>query len=75
MTRVSDWLVHLEKEPSQQCDECGRIAELRPYGKHGACVCFECAMNDKQTTVEQFKKRLSLEHRIDIQNATEETKP
>ena len=32
----------IEEEPEQQCDLCGKIAELRPYGPNGECICFEC---------------------------------
>lgn len=34
----------IAKEPPQQCDDCGAIAELRPYGRGGACVCHGCAL-------------------------------
>ena len=62
--RVKDNLV-IEKETSQQCDDCGKIAELRPYGKGGACVCFDCAMEDADEAEKQFEMRLRGEHRID----------
>lgn len=52
------------KEPSQQCDFCGKIAELRPYGPKGECICFACAMKDEETTKEQFSKRLEGEHGV-----------
>jgi hypothetical protein len=29
-------------ETPQQCDECGGISELRPYGPGGRVVCFGC---------------------------------
>ena len=34
----------------QQCDLCGKVAELRPYGPNGEAICFECSMKDKKTT-------------------------
>ena len=34
-------------ERPQQCDLCGKVAELRPYGPHGECVCFECGMKEE----------------------------
>ena len=37
-------------EPVQQCDSCGKIAELRPYGPNGECICFDCGLKDKETT-------------------------
>jgi len=32
--------------------------ELRPYGKGGALVCFDCGMKDLETTNVEFGKRL-----------------
>lgn len=29
-------------EAAQQCDECGKVDELRPYGPGGAKVCHPC---------------------------------
>ncbi len=43
------------RERPQQCDMCGKIDELRPYGPSGECVCFECGMKDKTAAVRQFK--------------------
>jgi len=44
----------ISKEKSQQCDGCGRVRELRPYGPHGSCICFECAMKDERETERRF---------------------
>lgn len=30
-------------EAPQQCDLCGQIRELRPYGPGGVVCCFHCA--------------------------------
>ena len=38
------------RENEQQCDLCGKIAELRPYGPKGECICYECGMKDEKTT-------------------------
>lgn len=46
----------IAKEPKQQCDFCGKIAELRPYGPKGECICFDCGMKDEETTRKQFNK-------------------
>ena len=41
------------------CSACGRIDEdLRPYGKGGALICFDCGMADIETTERQFGKVL-----------------
>lgn len=44
--------IFLRQSKPQGCDYCGKVAELRPYGKDGASICFECGMkpeNRKQT--------------------------
>ena len=38
------------EEAPQQCDGCGKIAELRPYGPKGECICYDCGMKDVETT-------------------------
>jgi hypothetical protein len=37
------------------CEECGAIEELRPYGKGGKKVCFDCAMKNEKEALKQFK--------------------
>ena len=39
-----------ERENPQQCDFCGKIAELRPYGPNEEVICIECAKKDPKTT-------------------------
>lgn len=51
----------IEAENNQQCDECGKIAELRPYGKNGACICFSCGMKDEQETAKNFNSVINHE--------------
>lgn len=58
MTRRVGNVLIIEEEPPQQCDYCGEIAEVRPYGKNGARICFECGMKDEEETKRQFNKRL-----------------
>ena len=41
------------------CTECGKVTELRPYGKDFAPICYECAMQDEALTVRNFVKRLN----------------
>jgi len=36
----------IAEEKPRQCDLCGKIDELRPYGPNGECVCYECGMKD-----------------------------
>lgn len=46
----------IEAEPPQQCDDCGNIAELRPYGPKGEKVCFDCAMKNPEAAERGFRK-------------------
>lgn len=41
------------------CTECGKVAELRPYGKDFAPICYECSMQDEARTRRTFVKRLN----------------
>ena len=47
-----------EVEKVQQCDLCGEIAELRPYGPNGEAICFSCGMKHISTTAQKFVERL-----------------
>ena len=40
------------------CSICQKQEELRPYGKGGALVCFDCAMKDEDEAKRQFSKVL-----------------
>ena len=62
--QIGDRLI-IEVEQPQQCDICGTIAELRPYGPNGECVCFDCAMKDKPAAKRQFIKRLDGVNKIE----------
>ena len=44
-TRIGDVII-LSEEPEDICSSCKKKDELRPYGKGGARVCYECAMKD-----------------------------
>lgn len=59
-------IIYREKE--QQCDFCGKIAELRPYGPKGECVCFECAMKDEPAAKRQFLKHMGWEENDHTEN-------
>ena len=51
-------IIFIREEKPQQCDLCGKIAELRPYGANGECICFDCAMKDEKTTEKMMGKVL-----------------
>lgn len=57
MEKVGNILFIREEKP-QQCDDCGKIAELRPYGKNGACICFECGEKDPEMTKQMCIKHI-----------------
>lgn len=48
--RVGNTII-IEPEQPQQCDQCGKIDELRPYGPNGSMICFDCGMKDKEGTI------------------------
>lgn len=48
----------IQEQNPQECEYCGKIAELRPYGKNGENICFKCAMEDEEETKKQFGKIL-----------------
>ena len=45
-------------ETPQQCDLCGKVAELRPYGPNGECVCFDCGMKDMEAARRGFRRHV-----------------
>ncbi len=55
MTRIINNLLIISQENPQQCDFCGEVAELRPYGAKNEVICFDCAMKDPERTKKKFK--------------------
>lgn len=47
--RIGNIIIIAEEKP-QQCDFCGKVDELRPYGPNGEKICYDCAMKDPETT-------------------------
>lgn len=41
-------------EPPAKCEECGKKAALRPYGKGGKRICYDCAMKDEKGTEQRM---------------------
>lgn len=58
MTERIGNIILIYPEKPQQCDYCGEIKELRPYGPNEECICFQCAMKDKETTDKMCDKML-----------------
>ena len=46
----------VESENPQQCDDCGEIRELRPYGPGGSMICFQCSEKDPEGTKRRFQR-------------------
>lgn len=46
------------QESKGKCQFCGKDEELRPYGKNGEWICFDCGMKEEATTKAQFVKIL-----------------
>lgn len=56
--RVGKHLVIIAAEKSQQCDACGKVDELRPYGPNNSMICFDCGMKDKEGTERRMSQVL-----------------
>ena len=50
--------VVIQATEPQQCDLCGTIAELRPYGPNGENICHPCGMKNETAMKMQFKRRM-----------------
>lgn len=44
------YVIGSKEELSGNCEYCGKYDELRPYGKNGAKICYECGMKDEEET-------------------------
>ncbi len=53
--KIGNKIIIEETKPSN-CSSCTKIKELRPYGKGGSWVCFDCAMKDEGEMKKQFSK-------------------
>lgn len=58
MSRIENGILIIEPEKPQQCELCGKIASLRPYGPNGEKICFECGMKNREAAVIAFRNRL-----------------
>ena len=50
MTRV----VVIEQEAEAKCEQCGTVAELRPYGPNRERICFACGQKNPDITSHRF---------------------
>lgn len=58
MTKRIGKVVIIEPEEPGQCELCGKLAELRPYGPQGENICFKCGMQDEPGTESRMAKLL-----------------
>jgi Zn ribbon nucleic-acid-binding protein len=40
---------------SGKCEQCGKEADLRPYGPNGQKICVECGCKDEEATIKRIK--------------------
>lgn len=58
VTREIDNALILEGEEEDECEMCGLVRELRPYGPNGENVCIECMMKNEKAAEKVFAKIL-----------------
>jgi len=63
MTEVKGGVPIIQREPADRCEQCGRLAELRPYGPCGLRICVDCGMKDKAGTEARMGVRLFGPHK------------
>ena len=61
MTRRNARLLIVESKNPQQCDDCGKIRDLRPYGPGGSMICFPCSEKDPEGTKRRFQRMMPTE--------------
>lgn len=58
MTRKVGNNLIIEVSEPDECDLCGKQAELRPYGRNGENICFDCGMKNREITEVKFDELL-----------------
>ena len=48
----------IQWEPDRVCEQCGSVAECRPYGPNGEQICYECGEKDPDTTMRKLVERI-----------------
>ena len=54
MTEKVGSVLIVETTEPDECELCGCIAELRPYGPDGKSICVECADKDPEGTMRRM---------------------
>lgn len=60
MTEVRSGVIIIKPEEPQQCDLCGVISELRPYGPNGECICYACGQKNSEVTQRKMNERFQM---------------
>ncbi len=58
MSRRIKGVAVIEVEPDMICHECGKVAEVRPYGPGFSEICFDCGAKDPVLTMTNMNIRL-----------------
>lgn len=61
--RIDDFVI-FAPEPERLCEECGKLADCRPYGLNGMNVCCECALLPKHAAEVRRRMNAALEKAI-----------
>lgn len=48
MTRRVGNIIIIEAEEPDICERCKKLEELRPYGKNGERVCYDCCTEEEK---------------------------
>ena len=70
LPRMPDRVIMLEPREPEICEACGKLEELRPYGKKlksgkREWVCFECSGKDPKNAEAAFEERMRGELTLD----------
>ena len=69
LPRIPDRVIMLEAREPEVCEDCGRLEELRPYGRKiegkRQWVCLDCAQKDPKNAEEAFEERIRGELTLD----------
>jgi hypothetical protein len=64
MTQFLPGIISIAPEPDAVCEDCGEMAELRPYGPRNlegrrSRVCFKCAMENLPEATRAFSENFN----------------
>lgn len=59
MSRIVNDIWVIAQQPEDNCELCGKIAELRPYGPNDENISFECGQKNIEITNKHIKDILN----------------